>query len=179
MKNFNKKPIKTPLIFSIIILLLATTSFFVLRKEIQSKDQRATEFKLEAENEFSKKENATTLVNFVEANEANIEEIDKFFVYQEDVVPFLQFVESLGVRTKSDVEVSSVEVAKDDSNLFVGIDIEGSFESVYKFIKLLENAPYKVEILDLNIRNLSTGAGEDSPPSWRGNIRVRIISFLP
>ncbi len=70
----------------------------------------------------------------------------------EDIAPFLDELElnakELGIKGEV-VSVDSITTA--DKSLYLNIRAEGTFDNLYKFLKLLENYKYELEIVDFKI----------------------------
>ena len=82
----------------------------------------------------------------------------------------------MGART----EVVLVDMPKDKGGLVVGINATGSFESLYKFFTLLENSPYELDFLSLNMQSQITGGelGENQMARWSADFKVKLLSFI-
>lgn len=175
MQKFAQKLKYLPTIIAIVVFVVGIASFFFLKKEINKKNEEANIIAVTVETETSNKNRIRQLGSFLDMSSVEIAELDTHFIYRKDVVPFLQFVEDLGSKAGLSAEVSSVDESADGQTLFVSADIEGSFVAVYKFLKLIENAPYKVEITTLDLQS----SVQDSGSVWSGSVQVKVISFIP
>ena len=73
-------------------------------------------------------------------------------------------------------EVVSVDITKDSSSLIVEINASGSFETIYKLIMLLENSPYNLEFISVNIKDSDTSVGKSS--QWTATFQIKLLSFI-
>lgn len=176
MKNHRKKFPKIPLIVSLLFFTVSFSAFLFLYQQVQKQKTEAETIRLEAQNKETQIENARLLTNFLEETASAQQELERHFVYQDDVVPLLRFIENIGFRVGGQAEVVGVEVTVDGQELFVESVVKGNFDAAYKFITLLENAPYKVEFLSVEMKTI---LGDESSGGWRGDIRMKVISFVP
>jgi hypothetical protein len=100
------------------------------------------------------------------------------FAQSSNVVPFLDTVEDLGQKVDAKVEVISVNVPTDANFLELEVKVSGNFEAIYKFIKLLENSPYEVEIMSFNLAKISPSAISKEPLRWSANLELKLLSFI-
>jgi hypothetical protein len=101
------------------------------------------------------------------------------------VVPFLDTIGQLASLSGAKLEIDSVDIETTSPGLVAGLKVSGSFAEVYKFLTLLENSPYEIDFLSMDLHSLSM-AGADSPPlknikdsSWEANFEIQLLSFTP
>lgn len=109
-------------------------------------------------------------------------QLDRYFVAGEDVVGFIEYIESLGRHSGAMMELSSVDVMNTKKKtLAVSFKATGSFESIVYLLALMETLPMSVEIEKVSLRkNEKTGeAGEEKiKTEWEGNFNMRVLSFV-
>lgn len=127
--------------------------------------------------EFSRREEIKMLDRAVKNIQKENEEIDTHFVKSGDVVPFLNNIEALAPKVGARAETASVDISNDKTSLLVRIEVEGSFNSIYKFIKLLENSPYQLELSNVDLSE-SGMMGANKLPIWNADLSIRILSFI-
>lgn len=98
--------------------------------------------------------------------------LDTHFAKSSDVVPFLNTIEGLGPKVGAVASISSVNVPDDKSGLVVDVKATGSFASIYKFINLLENSPYELQFLGMDLNQSTTAS------SWDATFQIRLLSFI-
>ncbi len=152
--------------------------FYFLNLEINKKSLATEEISVKWLEESGKREEIRSLARGIKLVEKESLELEKHFAKNSDLVPFLDTIESLGVKLGGNIETTSVEITPDNLNLIVGLKITGSFDSIYKFLNLLENAPYVLQITDMNMEreNLQTTT---LTPIWVANVNLKLLSFLP
>jgi|GEM_PF-371743 len=179
---------KIQFLLSLALLLLLAGAFIFFYRYVNLKNQEAQELNFQAENETSRREEAKLLnlsINSIKEEETRL---DTHFARGSDIVPFLDTIEALAPQAGAKAETSSVDVAKDNDGLLVKVEATGSFESLYKFLTLLENSPYELQFLqvDLSKKNETEApiTAEDGTilpqaPSWHGDFEIRLLSFTP
>ena len=107
--------------------------------------------------------------------------LENHFTQSSDPVPFLNLIEKLGLDSAAKTTVTSVDISPDKASLLVGIKTGGTFESVYKFLNLLENSPYELEFVSMDIQNLDVQnitSKKVKTLGWEGNFKIRLLSFV-
>jgi Tfp pilus assembly protein PilO len=104
------------------------------------------------------------------------QELERHFSRSADVVPLLDTLERAGTSSGASAEVLSVDRIDEGNSIEIGIRATGTFAAVYKFILLLENAPYELEFTSLDIKRTFSDGEE---VKWEGFFKVKILSFLP
>ena len=159
------------------VILLATSCFifiFIFR-QIDHHEKISQELERQWQDETSKREEIKSLDRMLEANEAERVLLNSHFIKNPDVAPFLDVMERLAPTVGAAAEVAQVDIPKDNSGLVVGINASGSFESLYRFISLLGNSSYELEILAMD---LSQSPGIESD-KWSVVLKVKLLSFIP
>lgn len=178
---------KKYLALSFIFLLFSALFFFFLYKGIKDNNAISKKADIDWTVELKRQEEIKTLDSSLRALAQEKALFDSHFAKSSDIVPFLDTVEQLAAKVGARAEVYAVEQKTDTTegakpSLVVGMKATGSFEAIYKFITLLENAPYELEILSMGIEKLSDAEnidGKYKAPGWSSVLRVKLISFVP
>lgn len=108
--------------------------------------------------------------------------LDSHFSQVSDVVPFLNMIESSARKTGANSEVTSVNVLEGGKVLSLQIKATGSFESVYKFLMLLENSPYELEFSSVDFQQVFDNSAINNQktriPQWSAVFVARLLTFL-
>lgn len=159
---------------SILFFVLATLSFLFLYRMVGKKHQAVEEAQVAWQTEALRRQDIKTLDrNLADVAEERAE-LEEHFSKSSDVVPLLDSVERLAVAASAKAEISSVDPLDGGKSLLIGIQSSGSWSAIYKFVTLLENSPYELEIILFDIRKSQSEAG-----GWEGTFRVKVLSFLP
>ena len=178
MKNKFKK---TSLIIPIIFLLFSGAVFYFLYREIKNNIETTKQLETSLQAESSKRNEIKALNNYFQSIEKEKILLETHFVQSSDVVPFLNTLESLASSVETKTEVNSINVTEDNTGLIVEIKNTGAFPQIYRFIALLENAPYELEFLSTDIHNLpnqDNSGNESGTSKWEAVIKLRLVSFI-
>jgi len=166
------------LAFSFIFLAIFAGVFYFLNLTINKNDALAEATNLEWQNEALKREEIRALARALKMVEAESTNLNKHFAYSSDLVPFLDTVEALGVRSGVNlVETNSVNASTDGLSLTVGLNAKGDFNSIYKFASLLENSPYQLQTTSLNMQR-EGGEGASTNPVWMASFNLKLVTFF-
>ncbi len=175
-----KKFRKAPLIFSIIFLIFSCAVFFFLYKKTEGNKAVAEDAQTKWQNEATRRDEIRSLGRSLKdiENERNL--LESHFAYGSDIVPFLDTIEKLATEVNAKPEIVSVDIPKNKKGLYAVVKASGSFESIYKYLTLLENSPYELEFTSANIQNLSTGdpAAQNSTSGWEAVFKIQLLSFI-
>jgi hypothetical protein len=91
---------------------------------------------------------------------------ERYFVNEDDIVPFLEVLESAGEGLETTVEVVSVskEGGPQGARLSVAVSVEGTFNGVMKTLGVIEHGPYDITTTGLTLGHLP--GGENASPRW-------------
>ncbi|MFA6520065.1 MAG: hypothetical protein WCT44_00470 [Candidatus Paceibacterota bacterium] len=170
--NFQKIPLITSAVFFIIVL----SAFLMLYKLINDNNRKANEGRVAWQTETDRRNEIRTLDQTLLRIAPDKALLDTHFAKSSDVVPFLDTIEQLATRVGAKAEVSSVDMLSTGVGLVVGLKASGSFASLYKFLMLLENSPYELNFLSLDIRRNSVE--EKGGVSWEAVFRIQLLSFV-
>lgn len=103
------------------------------------------------------KENLMALEGTFQSYQSDFNKIDNLFINAEIPVEFVNFLEENASLAQVKTKISGLtakETKKDDPwpSISLQILVTGSFEKYLKFVDKLENSPYLIQILGLNIK---------------------------
>jgi len=175
MKNRSNKNLMG---MAVIFLVISLTVFFFVYKKLNQNKQAAESTLKEWQKEDTRLTELKTLDATLKSMEAERKNLDKHFAKSTDAVPFLDSLEASARSVGAKAEISAVEIPKEEQVLNVTLKATGSFEALYKFLLLVENAPYELQITTMNIVK---NGGEDTlntNGSWQVFIKLKLLSFL-
>ncbi|MEK9182470.1 MAG: hypothetical protein AAB809_00135 [Patescibacteria group bacterium] len=181
MKNNSQKFQKKPLILSLILLISSFLVFFFLHREIQKNIIVSEQAQTAWQDETNKRDELQSLNRLIKNIKEERALLETYFIQSSDVVPFLNMIEKLGPRVGAGVEIVLVDMPRDNSGLMVEMKVTGRFEALYKFLTLLENSPYELDFISMNMQRSGGEAvsGAESPiPMWSAIFRVEILNFI-
>ena len=180
MKHYLSKLL--PLIPSIALFVLSCGLFAFLYSKIENNNTQANQMLSEWQTASSAQENLLALTSSIKSIDNEKSMLETHFAKSSDVVPFLDMIEKLAPKVGTKAEVVLVNVSADNTGLVVEVKATGSFESIYKFVTLLENSPYELEVDSLHIQKMDSPAavaGTDATPSqWSADMTLKLLSFI-
>lgn len=173
---------KKSLIFSIIFFLFSC-AIFVYLFLIVSKNRETSEISQEKwQTEAIHRENIQSLVSLIKSVESERSLLETHFVKSSDIVPFLDTIEKLAKNVGVKAEIVSVDIPKDNSSLIVETKASGSFDMIYKLILLLENSPYQLQFVSVDIKGSDTQYiifdKNNKIPEWTAVFKIKLLSFV-
>jgi len=177
-KNFPIIAISISFVFFMVFSFL----FFHFHKKIDIHKKEFYSQWEEWKNESVRRDEIRKLDNSVKIIEPEIKKLGTHFANSSDVVPFLNIIEGLASKVNVKAEVTSVDILGDSSGLLVGASASGTFSGLYKFVTLLENSPYEVEFMGVQINRESQLSSSTKTPSnikWNAVLKIKLLSFTP
>ena len=174
MKN---KSEKIYLALSVVFLIILGFSFFILNKKTRNNLEIAKQSESNLGQEISKRNEIKNLNNYFNSIKNEKALFETHFVQSSDVVSFLNTLESLAKNAGTTGEVIDINLSDDKKSLLVEMKDTGTFPNIYKFITLLENAPYEIEFSSINIQNISEESNKTTA-KWEAIIKFRLITFI-
>lgn len=178
MKNNFKKILLIP---SVIFLVLPCFVFFLLNVQINSNQKIFEENEASWQKEANRREGIKVLNNSIKKIENDKDLIEAHFAKSSNVVPFLDTLESLGAKSGVKTEVTLVDIPNENNVLMVEMKASGNFEGIYKFLLLLENSPYELEFVSVDVQKQNAGtviSKKEIVPIWEANFKMKLLSFV-
>lgn len=181
MQNNFQKFQKTPLFLSILLLVFSCFVFLFLYREIQNNSRTSDQAQIVWQNEANKREELRSLDRSLKTTEQERALLEDHFIRSSNIVPFLDMVEKLAPEVGAKAEVIFVNIPEDNSGLVVEMKVAGRFEALYKFLILLENSPYELDFISMDIQKSNEGTVSDkknSFPEWSAIFKVKLLNFI-
>jgi len=106
-----------------------------------------------------------------------------YFIDAKDPVPFEETIEGYGTKTNTTVLFDGLEIKNDPDRLDASFNVEGSFSDIYRFLQLLETAPYDFSVSNMNLQVsvpsgfTPVGTGPHSKTDWQARILLSVYSI--
>ncbi|OGI67806.1 hypothetical protein A2738_03340 [Candidatus Nomurabacteria bacterium RIFCSPHIGHO2_01_FULL_42_15] len=171
---------KAPLLISIAFFVLSCLVFLFFYKATNENNAEVKLKETEWQKEASRRDEIKALDHSIKIIEGERSELETHFARSSDVVPFLNTVEGLARQTGAEAAVTAVDILPDRKSLMVGLKASGNFSGLYKFLTLLENSPYELEFVGMDMRR-ETEADADGKTSlgrWEAVFKIRLLSFV-
>ena len=168
--NFKKIQLCIPLIIFILLALV----FWFLYREINNNDMERRTYETQFTSEANRRNEIKALNRSVEAISQDKLLLETHFTKSSDIVRFLNEIENSASRAGTKAEVTNVDIPKEEEVLSIRFKVSGGFEEIYKFIGLLENSPY---ILDLNYVSMQKSS-DTNTAKWEADFRAKVLTFV-
>jgi hypothetical protein len=171
------------LIVSIIITLLIMGMFVYMLRVIRNKNYFTSAVMIVLKEGMEKKENILAFSERINEVKQIQEKISGYFIKEDRIDTFVDYLEKLGLGIGSEVIVKSIDVPDKEKNIvFFNISVSGEFNQVLKTIYLLENIPYQINItksyLNKNIYMKLSDEGKDKEVTeWEATITFKVASL--
>lgn len=170
---------KIPFFLSLILCSVSIFIFFSLYNKINNDNVESNKIFTTWQKEYKKKEDIDLLNSFLENTTEERVLLNSHFAQASNAVSFLDMMEELGSKVNARAEVLVIDVPEDKAALYVSVKVSGTFDSVYKFIKLLENSPYETEIVSLDMSKVVlSGSLNKQSFVWSVNLKIKLLSFI-
>jgi len=178
MTPFRKK-FYTIASFLLILIIGLITAWVLMFIAIYSASREVADVALARLVEQYRTERARILARSTKEAQVLGDELDHYFLREEDAVAFLERIEQLSAHAGVTIEPSGL--AKTESGeLVLSISLHGTYASALYFVSLLEHTPYYLVVQNLRLNvETPTDPKKKTAPIWGGNLTLVVRSFLP
>jgi len=179
MKNNFQKIL---LLVSGISFLLFSFAFVFSYQKINEHNQKRQQDEVILQTETYRRDNIKALNIALQKIAPERALLENHFIKSSDIVPFLNIIEKLAREVGVSAQIDSVNAKIDNTELTVDLRATGRFETIYKFLTLLENSPYELDFLFMDIHklSLSDSSGKNIKDSnWEAVFKIQLLSFIP
>jgi hypothetical protein len=172
---------KIQLVFSALFFIMLSVAFVFLYKKINDNNQKAEKGMVRWQEEAKKREDTISLNSSLEKIAPDLATLGTHFAQSSDVVPFLDTIEKLAPKVGATAAVDSVSTLPGNIGLLVGLKANGSFTAIYKFLTLLENSPYELNFISMDINKIAPDASVKGVQSqkWEATFKMQLLTFVP
>lgn len=149
-----KTKLNTILIFVLIITALILSAVIYEYISMKNFGETSSSLNLELKGE----QDSVNYFNELSKTAANLkddsEKANSFFIKRDQIVDFLNLVDTIGSYTNTKISVFSVSEKKAGANqnyLLLSLNISGTYSEVYYATRFLEELPYQTEIKTLKL----------------------------
>lgn len=173
---------KNRIFLAVGFFILASLIFVFLYRETMDNHKISENSLAEWKKESSKQDETMSLNRSIASVTEKKNLLETHFAKSSDVVPFLDSLENLAKNVGVKAGVSLVDLPEKEDGLIVEMKVAGDFKTVYKFLKLLENSPYQLELTSVNLQNISQDEtatkSPDKKTGWEALLRIKLLSFI-
>ena len=148
-------------LFIFIFITLFFIAFLIPKflKEIRADSEEFISLKSDLASFQKETENLSKLSKTYQNYQENLAKIDEIFIDPKLPIKFFDFLEKNAQISQLKYEISPVSKPETETlpSLFFQISTIGSFPNFLRFLEKLENSPYLIDVLNLNIKILTEG----------------------
>ncbi len=185
-----RRKTKTKQIFETIAVMtiIALVFYVILFIQIKEKNKIVSALTNETESIIKKETKLRSVKKLVRDIERERNIIDSYFITNDNIVDFIEIIENFGKRNGLSIEITSVKV--DDINsvlekkvktgelLYVNFKTKGHFGELFQFLSILENLPFKIDLLNIDFKKPSGISGQDKDMNlWSGFFNISVAKF--
>lgn len=167
-----------PLLISVLFLAFSCFAFVFIYRETNKNNVVGEEASLNFAKEQKRRDDIKSVDVFMKSIKNDQVLTENHFTTGSGVVSFLDNIEGLAPKVSADAKISSIEILSGDSSgLVVEVKVTGGFGSIYKFLNLLENSPYELDFISMNI-NITEKTKKSKIHEWEGDFKMKLLSFI-
>ena len=162
------------------VALVSVAAYAYLFVTLRDINARNAELTRESETLVAEQSQAAAIRDTLAKTDASRATISSYFIDADNVVPLLETVEGYGTRAAVTTKFSNVLLQPKPRAVTVTVDAIGSFTNVYRFVSMLEAAPYELQITSAQVQTyLPPGQQEPTVPGvsdWDATVTFSVLS---
>lgn len=113
-----------------------------------------------------------------EDTKAMIQIVDSLFVSESNVVEFIEVLESMADSTGAQLEIQVFDLVEAtdkkevQSEIRVGLQVFGAWQSVTQFVVMLEKNPFYIDFEEVRIESVANNGNQQ----WRATVSMRALA---
>ncbi|HTE48300.1 MAG TPA: hypothetical protein VK675_00120 [Candidatus Paceibacterota bacterium] len=170
---------KIPFFGSVIFFIVSCLFLIYFSRLINNNDSVAQLKESQWQIETQRRDEIKALDRSVKIIETERADLETHFAKSSDIVPFLDTIEGLASQVGGKAEVTTVALSVDHSGLLVGMKADGTFGQLYKFLTLLENSPYALQFVSMDLKKgISVPDPNAKLGDWEMIFNIKLLSFI-
>jgi hypothetical protein len=173
------KDYRTSLYTSVIaILVLVAVSLFYAYTYAHLRDMNDATVYLESivAARTHQAEQETELAQAITQLQTTDQDLSSYFVTGDQATAFLQTIAAYGTVSGAAMKFTAVNYDKADSTIAMTLRVSGTFQSVYRSLLLLENAPYQFAWNGVTLSR-DPSSLKSKTVLWDANVQFTLTSF--
>lgn len=167
-----KMKFRTTLAFVFLLVVSGAFGFAWIQRTISGETKEVSELNLKLAVIGSEHKSVFGLKKFLEETKKDKDKIDKVFLSQGKIVEFIEGLEKLSGAENVEIKIQSAFISENrEENPVFNFELAGNFENIFRVAALTENLPYQLEIEEIDLTR------EEKDKKWRGQFRVKILSY--
>jgi hypothetical protein len=158
---------------------------YVAYSEIRSMNEEISLLKSDIDNETRRINEERDLKIALADTSKDREMLNGYFVREDQIVPFVESIESVGTKFGVKVKIVSIsdggDVKNTEESLDLKINFNGSWSSVMNFLEYLENLPYKSHIDNVVFSIFESSSdqkteGKGGVSLWNVSLGIKVLT---
>lgn len=177
------------LIISIITAVFAILVFIFFMKVIKNKNEHISAVTAILGEKMREKEESVLYAERIAEIKTLQSSINNYFINIKKVDTFVDYLEQIGTNMKSVISVKNIEIPEKDGGVIsVKLLIAGTFEEVMNTVNYLENIPYQIDIIQVNLDKQPENNNENKnevvkqknlqTATWQADVSFNILSSM-
>lgn len=159
------------LVIAFCLLVIVAAVYYFWRQEIITTDVRAAELTATLSAGAATSATASMAARELPALTEAETTIDSYMVRPDDIVSFLEHIQSIGGQLGTTVTIASVSSAtKPKPHLTLQLKLQGPFDSVLRTIGAIEYSPYDITTTSLSLDS----AAKENPDTWLATVTFSV-----
>lgn len=160
-----------------IILVVFSITLYVLGYNMVQKEYiKVSDLILQSKQGVQETEQLQSTKHLINETKTQREKLDKYFITADEIVVFIEQIESLGEFTGVSFDLSSVDAVNENGDaLLLKFTTYGSWQDTYYLLALIESLPYNIDIERVRIIKEKS---KDNTAQWRGDFNIKLNSFI-
>jgi len=174
-KELHKKT-KVSLSIGLVLAFVSVALYVGGYAMLQREHSKVKDLVLQSKQEALETKQLQSTRHLINDTQEQRERLNKYFITADEIVSFIEQIESLGEFTGVSFELNSVDVIDADADaLLLKFTTRGSWEKTYRLLALIESLPYNIDVERVRVlKESSVGRGSE----WRGDFNIRLDSFI-
>lgn len=175
------KKTKRNIVFMTIIVITAIVAYVVFFIGIKNKNENISLIVNKIDSFIEKETKLKSVKKIIEDTESTRRELDTYFVTDNGIVDFIENIEALAEEVEINAEVLSVDINdnnKISETLLLSLEVEGLWSSLFYFISLIEELPFKIDVSKVDIEAVYTNTNKSKTSgSWKGTLNFSVLKL--
>lgn len=167
----------TRMIFAVamVVFVLSVGIYGYFFYALKSTSRTAANLETEVKSLQAQESEIGVLRKNLAATEESRAKLVSYFIQTNDIVPFLETVESYGRGVNVSTEFEDVKVVDKPTSIVLTVVGKGSFANIYRFVSLVEAIPYEISVQSASVQSLiPAGLSPDGPGTHGDQWEVRL-----
>jgi Tfp pilus assembly protein PilO len=174
MKNSSMTKEYSRVAVAVVVLLAISGAYAGAWMYLDSAQESAQEKRQLVHQKTNAQSSGQSITEVLASTQGDREMIESYLVQRDNFVSVLEDVERVG--DISGVVLTKEKVTDQGSEVIFHLRVDGAFEDVMYFLRLMETLPYRVVVRRAYTERVS-GATEEQAARWRGNYDVVIFGY--